>query len=129
LPDALVSAIRVSAAKGIQRTRRARFNPGIHLPTAGAALTRKGPTPQRQVPFLLASLNYFLADERDRAYAQKRGGGRELLSLELNEAEGRYALDAAVHDCTPERLYERRWAITLLDCVLARLAREGNAPL
>ncbi len=74
--------------------------------------------------FLLASLNYFLADERDRANAQKRGGGRELLSLELNEAEGRYALDAAAHDCSPEKLYERRWAITLLDRVLARLARE-----
>src|SRR5262245_21604051 len=41
--------------------------------------------------FLLASLNYFLADDRDRAQAQKRGGGRELLSLELHEAEGRYA--------------------------------------
>src|SRR5262245_19241996 len=52
--------------------------------------------------FLLASLNYFLADERDRTQAQKRGGGRELLSLELNEAEGRYALDAVVHDSTPE---------------------------
>ena len=74
--------------------------------------------------FLLASLNYFLADERDRAQAQKRGGGCELFSLELNEAEGRYASDAATHDCTPEKLYERRWAITLLDCVLARVARE-----
>ena len=41
--------------------------------------------------FLLASLNYFVADERDRGQAQKRGGGRELFSLELNEAEGRYA--------------------------------------
>ena len=47
-----------------------------------------------------------------------------MFSLELNEAEGRYASDAATHDCTPEKLYERRWAITLLDCVLARLATE-----
>jgi RNA polymerase sigma-70 factor (ECF subfamily) len=74
--------------------------------------------------FLLASLNYFLADERDRRQAQKRGGGRELLSLELNDAEGRYAFDARGYECSPEKLYERRWAITLLDCVLARLARE-----
>src|SRR5262249_3826461 len=36
----------------------------------------------------------------------------------------RYASDAPGHDCTPEKLYERRWALTLLDCVLARLARE-----
>ena len=74
--------------------------------------------------FLLASLNYFLADERDRAQAQKRGGGRELLSLDLNEAEGRYALDARADGSTPEKLFERRWALTLLDCVLARLTRE-----
>jgi RNA polymerase sigma-70 factor (ECF subfamily) len=74
--------------------------------------------------FLLSSLNYFLADERDRGLAQKRGGGRELLSLELNEAEGRYTSEVTGHDCSPEKLYERRWAITLLDCVLARLARE-----
>ena len=74
--------------------------------------------------FLLASLNYFLADERDRAQAQKRGGGNEVLSLELNEAEGRYALDARADHSTPERLFERRWALTLLDCVLARLTRE-----
>ena len=74
--------------------------------------------------FLLASLNYFLADERDRGLAQKRGGGRELFWLELNEAEGRYAVDAIVHDASPEKLYERRWALTLLNCVLARLTRE-----
>lgn len=74
--------------------------------------------------FLLGSLNYFLADERDRGRAQKRGGGRELLSLELNEAEGRYALDATVDNYTPEKLFERRWALTLLDSVLARLADE-----
>jgi RNA polymerase sigma factor (sigma-70 family) len=74
--------------------------------------------------FLLAALNYFLADERDRAQAQKRGGGRELLSLELNEAEGRYALEATADNCTPEKLFERRWALTLLDCVLVRLTRE-----
>jgi len=40
--------------------------------------------------FLLASIDYFLADERDRAQAQKRGGGREPLSLDFEEAEGRY---------------------------------------
>jgi RNA polymerase sigma-70 factor (ECF subfamily) len=74
--------------------------------------------------FLLASLDYFLADERDRARAQKRGGGREPLSLDFEEAEGRYRSDTAVDRCTPELLYERRWAMTLLDRVLARLSAE-----
>lgn len=47
-----------------------------------------------------------------------------MLSLELNEAEGRYALDAQADRSTPEKLFERRWALTLLDCVLARLTCE-----
>jgi RNA polymerase sigma factor (sigma-70 family) len=74
--------------------------------------------------FLLASLNYFLADNRDRAHAQKRGGGCEVLSLDLDEAEGRYLTDARANDSTPEKLYERRWALALLDSVLARLGDE-----
>jgi RNA polymerase sigma-70 factor (ECF subfamily) len=88
------------------------------------SLERVQPQKGKFRSFLLASLNYFIADERDRSQAQKRGGGRELLSLELNEAEGRYASEAIGHDYSPENLYERRWAVTLLDCVLARLARE-----
>jgi RNA polymerase sigma-70 factor (ECF subfamily) len=125
LPDVLVSALRVSAPKWIQRTRRAGFDPRFYLATARDAVHSKSSAHKGKFrSFLLASLNYFLADERDRSQAQKRGGGRELLSLELNEADGRYTSDATGHDCSPEKLYERRWAITLLDCVLARLARE-----
>jgi RNA polymerase sigma-70 factor (ECF subfamily) len=73
--------------------------------------------------FLLASLNYFLADERDRARAEKRGGGRELLSLEFQQAEGWYRLEP-VDERDPETLYERRWAMTLLDQALSRLAQD-----
>ena len=77
--------------------------------------------------FLLASLNHFLANEWDRAKAQKRGG--KVLSLDIEGAEGRYAREAA-DSLTAERLFERRWATTLLDLVLARLqeefAREGR---
>src|SRR5262245_18939922 len=43
--------------------------------------------------FLLASLNYFLADEHDRATAQKRGAGRQLISLDAHQAEERYRLE------------------------------------
>ncbi len=73
--------------------------------------------------FLLASLNYFLADERDRANAQKRGGGRQILSLDTQEAEQRYRLEP-VDERSPDKLFERRWAMTLLDLVLARLGQE-----
>ncbi len=73
--------------------------------------------------FLLASLNYYLADERDRAKAQKRGGGREILSLDSHGAEERYRIEP-VDDRTPERIFEHRWAMTLLDRVLTRLAEE-----
>ena len=76
--------------------------------------------------FLLASLNYFLADERDRASAQKRGGGREVLSLEFQQAEGWYRLEP-VDQRDPETIYERRWAMTLLDQVLAKLATDFSA--
>ena len=70
--------------------------------------------------FLLASLNHFLANEWDRLRAQKRGGGRVLSSLDAANAEERLQMEPAT-DSTPERLYERRWALTLLDAVLERL--------
>ena len=73
--------------------------------------------------FLLASLNYFLADQRDRAMAQKRGGGCEVISIDAQQGEERYRLEPA-DERSPDKLFERRWAMTLLDQVLARLAQE-----
>jgi len=73
--------------------------------------------------FLLASLNYYMADERDRANAQMRGSGREIFSLDVQEAEQRYRLEPA-DERSPDRLFERRWAMALLDQVLARLGQE-----
>jgi len=73
--------------------------------------------------FLLASLNYFLADQRDRANAQKRGGGQPTISFDAREAEERYRLEP-VDERSPDKLFERRWAMTLLDQVLARLGQE-----
>jgi RNA polymerase sigma-70 factor (ECF subfamily) len=73
--------------------------------------------------FLLASLKHFLLNERDRVLAQKRGGGHALISLEIDTAEGRYRLEPP-DKSTPETIYERRWALTLLDRVLARLRDE-----
>ena len=73
--------------------------------------------------FLLAALNYFVADQRDRASAQKRGGGRQVISFDAHEAEERYQLEP-VDESSPDKLFERRWAVALLDQVLARLAGE-----
>jgi RNA polymerase sigma-70 factor (ECF subfamily) len=76
--------------------------------------------------FLLASLNHFLSDQRDRARAKKRGGGRETISFDATDAEGRYWLEP-VDERTPEQLFERRWALTVLEQVLARLEQEYTA--
>jgi RNA polymerase sigma factor (sigma-70 family) len=73
--------------------------------------------------FLLAACKHFLANERDRQAARKRGGGRCPVSIDCRDAEGRYLAEPA-HDLTPERLFERRWALTLLEQSLALLDRE-----
>jgi RNA polymerase sigma factor (sigma-70 family) len=84
--------------------------------------------------FLLTALKNFLASEWSRASAEKRGGGRPILRLsaDFDSAERQYAREPA-DTLTPERLYERRWALTLLDTVLAGLqeqyAAAGRAPL
>ena len=70
--------------------------------------------------FLLASVKHFLANERDKEHALKRGGGREPVSIDVVEAERWYA-PSAVEGLTPETLFERRWALSLLERVLARL--------
>lgn len=81
--------------------------------------------------YLLAALKHFLANEWDKERAQKRGGGRKnFTSLDLDDAERRYRAEPA-DDLTPERLYERQWALTLLADVLREVrgayAAEGKA--
>lgn len=73
--------------------------------------------------FLLHTLNQFLADQRERAAALKRGGGHVLLSLNDETPEERYRLEMP-DELTPEKLFERRWARTLLDRAQARLRDE-----
>jgi len=73
--------------------------------------------------FLLASLNHFLANEWDRARALKRGGGAQVLSLDDAASEARYAVEPST-DLTPEKLYDRQWALALLDRALHRLQGE-----
>jgi RNA polymerase sigma-70 factor (ECF subfamily) len=76
--------------------------------------------------FLLASLKHFLANEWDKAQTQKRGGGRSFIRLDDATAESRYKLEPR-DDASADKLYERRWALTLLDRVLARLREEHAA--
>ena len=77
--------------------------------------------------FLLTSLGHFLANEWDKARAQKRGGDRAVLSLDELDAEGRYRHEP-VDGATPESIYERRWAEAVLESVFARLRREFDDP-
>lgn len=82
--------------------------------------------------FLLAAMNHFLANERRRGQAIKRGGGCPLFSLDEQDAEGRYLLEPA-HEQSPERLLDYRWALILLERTLERLrveyADSGRAAL
>ncbi len=74
--------------------------------------------------FLLGAMKHFLANERRRQGTQRRGGNRPVLSLDFDSGEHRYGLIEPVDHLTPERLYEKRWALNLLDLVLSRLCEE-----
>jgi RNA polymerase sigma-70 factor (ECF subfamily) len=88
----------------------------------GRYLDRADPEKGRFRSFLLTSLKFFVADEGDRQRASKRGGG-VLVPLEFPAGEDRYQREPA-HDETPERIYERRWAVAMLDRVVERLRNE-----
>jgi RNA polymerase sigma factor (sigma-70 family) len=82
--------------------------------------------------YLLGALKYFLADERRHAMAIKRGKGQRLIPLEELRSDDRIEMEPA-DPVTAERIYERRWAMTVLERVLSRLKDEfaaaGNARL
>ncbi len=89
------------------------------------------PTRGRFRTFLLQSLQHFLVDQWKRAHRIKRGGGALPISIDAQEAEERYCRGLA-ETLTPERAYERRWAMALLEEVLAGMrqdyAQAGKAP-
>src|SRR5207248_2215705 len=93
----------------------------------GRYLDRADPEKGRFRSFILTSLKFFVADEKDRGRAQKRGGGMVeslmLAPLEFSSGEDRYQREPA-HDETPERIFERRWALSLLDRVVEKLRNE-----
>jgi RNA polymerase sigma-70 factor (ECF subfamily) len=82
--------------------------------------------------FLLAALKHFMANERDRARAKKRGGGQTHVAWDFGDAEDRYEREPA-DGLTPEKIYERRCAVVLVERALDRLradyARAGKGDL
>lgn len=91
---------------------------------AGHYLARADRDRGRFRTFLLTAFDNYLHNEHDRATALKRGGGREIVSWEEHIAEGRYAQEPT-GGLSPEQIYEKRWAATLLERVLARLREES----
>jgi RNA polymerase sigma-70 factor (ECF subfamily) len=87
------------------------------------AVVGASPEKGRFRSFLLASMNHFLADEWDKARAQRRGGATPPISLDVTAAEERLRGLAADH-LTPEKIYEQRWAIALLEDVHEHLRQE-----
>jgi RNA polymerase sigma-70 factor (ECF subfamily) len=96
-----------------------------HL-VAGGGLGAADPERGRFRSFLLASLKNFAANERRRERAEKRGGGNLPVSLDVEEGEQRYSREPA-DELTPERVFERRWALTVIDRAMARLEEEFAA--
>ena len=94
----------------------------IHL--IEARLLRKvDPQKGRFRSFLLGCFNLFLASETDRAQARKRGGGTLMLPIDVSQAERRLAA-APESTASPEELFDRHWAVAVLDAALARLEAE-----
>ena len=73
--------------------------------------------------FLLVRLDHFLSDQRKKARAQKRGGGKVIVSLDAELAEARYHLEPA-SELTPEKHFDLLWALTLMEQTVARLRGE-----
>lgn len=86
-------------------------------------LSTVAPEKGRFRSYLLAAVNHLLANAWQRAQRVKRGGGQAAVPLDEAEAEQRYQADIA-DNRTPEKLYDRRWALALLDQVLKRLREE-----
>jgi len=86
-------------------------------------MAKSNPQRGRFRSFLLASMRHFMVNEWKKEHRQKRGGGQTILSLNDDSAEDRYRLEP-VEKKTPENLFERNWALSLLDGVLAKLEEE-----
>jgi RNA polymerase sigma factor (sigma-70 family) len=87
------------------------------------SLSRADPERGRFRSFLLGAFKHFLAHERDRVQALKRGGGVQWVRLDPG-TEGSGSSGALADSRTPDRAYDERWAAALLERVLGRLRQE-----
>ena len=87
------------------------------------SLAAADPARGRFRSFLVKSMSHFLSHEWEKARALKRGGGEETVSLDFASAERRYDLEP-LDDETPDKIYDKQWALTLLNQVLDRLEQE-----
>jgi RNA polymerase sigma factor (sigma-70 family) len=87
------------------------------------ALIRANPLKGKFRSFLLTSFKNYLCTEAERTHCYKRGGHYKFVSLDLENAENRYLLEP-VAALTPEKIFDARWALTLLDRTMTRLAEE-----
>jgi DNA-directed RNA polymerase specialized sigma24 family protein len=97
----------------------------LHL-LENRGLKRAHPLKGKFRSFLLSSFQNFLSDEANRARCLKRGGGREFISLDAEDAETRYRHEPADH-LTAEKIFDARWAMTLLGHAVERLRLEYAA--
>jgi RNA polymerase sigma-70 factor (ECF subfamily) len=74
--------------------------------------------------FLLTAVKHYLVNAMEREQAQKRGGGKQVLSLDWEAGESRWRLLEPAHATTAERLFEREWALQLLQGVMQQLRAE-----
>jgi RNA polymerase sigma-70 factor (ECF subfamily) len=94
---------------------------------AGDSLETVAPEKGRFRAFLLIAVKHFLANDHERRTAAKRGGGAVHLSLEMADAEALYQ-QAAPAALQPDRLFDRQWALTVLEVALDRLRAEHDTP-
>lgn len=112
--------------------RHHRYNPqdaqdltqGFFLHLLGhKALSQVSPLKGKFRSFLIASLQNYLSDQADSAHRVKRGGNLEFVPLNTESAEDRYPLNA-LDLLTAEKIFDARWAMTLLDEAMCRLRQE-----
>jgi hypothetical protein len=96
---------------------------GLLQSTKKSLSKRADPLKGKFRSFLLASLRNFLADEADRARSLKRGGNLEFVVLDAEDAENRYRVEPADH-LTAEKIFDARWAMTLLTRAVDRLPEQ-----
>jgi RNA polymerase sigma-70 factor (ECF subfamily) len=90
---------------------------------ARQSIAQADPARGRFRAFILTALNHFLSDARDRARAEKRGGGHEMRPLDFADAEARF-VPVANSAASPDRMFDREWALAVLRAVLAQLESE-----